>query len=144
MLAQRALASTRETIRVLKSGNGLPGGPMPTIEAGVAAVVLEALANARRHGAATRITATLVMRTNALVLEVVDNGCGRPSALRRAREQGLGLALIRAHVERLHGRLRMRDAPGGGTLVRAVFPIDPPPRQPLGQRDGSSPQTVRR
>ncbi|RMH22393.1 MAG: sensor histidine kinase, partial [Gemmatimonadetes bacterium] len=72
---------------------------------------------------------------DAVVLEVEDSGTGVPDDLRTrifqpffttkasAGGTGLGLAVCRAVMERHRGALTLHDAPSGGALFRAVFPL---------------------
>jgi signal transduction histidine kinase len=74
-------------------------------------------------------------REGALVIEVVDHGCGMDApTLARAFEpffttrspregRGLGLATSRAAVERLGGRLVLESEPGRGTIARILLPL---------------------
>jgi signal transduction histidine kinase len=69
-----------------------------------------------------------------LVLAVTDTGCGMPPEIARQAfrrlfttkgpgpGQGLGLASVRAFVERLGGSAEIRSAPGAGTTVRLHLP----------------------
>jgi two-component system nitrogen regulation sensor histidine kinase NtrY len=67
-----------------------------------------------------------------VILEVIDNGRGLPSENRarlaepyvttRTKGTGLGLAIVKKIMEEHSGRLEMDDAPGGGAVVRLVFP----------------------
>lgn len=78
----------------------------------------EALTNAVRHAAATRITVAVLDRAEQLVIEVVDDGCG----VLAPRAGGLGLTSMRQRAEAVGGRLTLEAAPGRGTVVRAVLP----------------------
>jgi two-component system nitrogen regulation sensor histidine kinase NtrY len=67
-----------------------------------------------------------------VILEVIDNGRGLPRENRarlaepyvttRTKGTGLGLAIVKKIMEEHSGRLEMDDAPGGGAVVRLVFP----------------------
>lgn len=65
-------------------------------------------------------------------IEVEDNGCGLPRALRgrltepyittRAGGTGLGLAIVRKIMEDHDGKVTLEDAPNGGARVTLQFP----------------------
>ncbi len=93
-------------------------------------VVQEAVGNALRHGAATRVDVNVSFGADALTLSVADNGCGfdahafaagaRPSAA----ETHLGLSSMRQRVVACGGMLTIDSAPGRGTTVTARVPYD--------------------
>ena len=64
----------------------------------------------------------LVYAPGALVVEVVDDGCGAATSLSRT---GLGQGLIgmRERVEIYGGELKAGPRPGGGFGVRASLPV---------------------
>ena len=95
------------------------------------------LDNALRYGGEARVTLKPVGgRTEVLV---DDSGPGIPEALRervfdpffrleasRSRDTGgigLGLAVVRAIVQRHDGTIRLEDRPGGGLRVRVTLPL---------------------
>jgi signal transduction histidine kinase len=82
-------------------------------------VVEEALGNAMKHAAATRVDVTLHVGEDGLQLEVLDNGRGfDPQQVR----PGLGLGSIAARVGRIGGRWTIQSAPGAGTRLSVVLP----------------------
>jgi signal transduction histidine kinase len=90
------------------------------------AVVQEALVNASRHAAATRVEVT--GRRQGAVFEVVvrDNGVGfDPAAARRGRRgvRTFGLRYMRERVAGLGGTLAIRSRPGRGTRVVIRVPL---------------------
>jgi signal transduction histidine kinase len=91
----------------------------PSAQAAVYRTVQEALSNAHRHAQATHVTVGLYLRHSCLHVVIADNGKGLPVRLR----QGVGLPSMRARVEELGGRMRIR---GGhpGTVVTASFPLN--------------------
>ena len=90
-------------------------------EVAVYRVAQEALANAVRHAAASRVTVTLEAHDGVLVLEVGDDGRGfERAALARA---ALGLVAMEERATGLGGTLRVRSAPGAGTTVRLECPL---------------------
>jgi signal transduction histidine kinase len=46
----------------------------------------------------------------------------RPPGYEEVPGPGLGLSIVRAHIEALGGRIVMEDAPGGGTIQRITLP----------------------
>lgn len=83
-------------------------------------IAQEAMANAIRHGQATRIDVTLGRRGGVHELVVTDNGRGfEPEAPRQAPGSGLGLMSYRATL--LGGRLEVASRPSRGTRVAISF-----------------------
>jgi len=88
--------------------------------------VQESLTNAIRHARATRIRVDLAEAGDAsslqgtrLALTVEDDGCGiDPHA-----PAGFGLQGMRERVQALGGECSVQGAPGGGTRVRIVIPV---------------------
>jgi two-component system LytT family sensor kinase len=105
-----------------------------TLDALVPNLILQPLVeNAVRHGIVARL-GNGVIEINArrdgamLVLRVKDNGPGLRTRDEDAEgsPHGLGFALTRARLERMHGarqRLRLADAPGGGLEVTIEMPF---------------------
>ncbi len=70
-----------------------------------------------------------------ICVEVLDNGCGIPPALRervfepfytsRAKGTGLGLSIAKRIVDQHRGRLELRAAPHGGTCATVTLPVGP-------------------
>jgi PAS domain S-box-containing protein len=91
------------------------------LEVAVYRVAQEALANAVRHADARSIALTLVTTTDALVLEVRDDGRGFDREALRSR--ALGLVAMEERAAALGGRLDVRSLPNAGTTVRLECPI---------------------
>jgi signal transduction histidine kinase len=86
----------------------------------------EALANVRQHAQARQAQVRLQYGAGQVSLEITDDGVGFDPG---APGGGYGLPGMRARAEEAGGRLEMRSAPGGGTTVRVVVPIDAPGAQ---------------
>jgi signal transduction histidine kinase len=85
-------------------------------------VAQEALANAVRHAAASRIAVRLVSDTAGVRLEVADDGVGFDPQDPRLRATRLGLTSMRHRARSLGGRMRIDSAPGKGTTVALEVP----------------------
>jgi two-component system sensor histidine kinase UhpB len=80
----------------------------------------ECLTNAVRHAQANRVALTLAHeRDGTIALAVCDNGRGLTESFRF----GFGLLGMNERVRRLRGRLKVRNATGGGTLVELRLPL---------------------
>ncbi|NLG69671.1 MAG: sensor histidine kinase [Firmicutes bacterium] len=110
----------------------------PPLEVAAFRVVQEAVANARRHGAPSRIAVHLEIGDSFLQLTVKDDGRGfePEEAYRRARERGsIGLISMEERVKLFGGRFSIQSAPGMGTRVSARFPL---PEWPADSRPGAT------
>ncbi len=78
----------------------------------------EALSNAAKHAAASRVTMRVVIRCDVVSLVVADDGIGGadPAA-------GSGLQGLADRVEALGGSLLVDSLGGGGTRMRATIPL---------------------
>jgi signal transduction histidine kinase len=78
----------------------------------------EALANVRRHSAATTVTVRLDYRDDAIRLHVSDDGAG----FDLARARGTGLTGMDHRVAQAGGSLQVRSSPGTGTTLTVELP----------------------
>lgn len=83
-------------------------------------IVDEALANIRRHADATTVRVWAARAASELILTITDNGHG--FATERATG-GHGLRGMRERAALLGGRLAVTSAPGEGTQVRLIVPL---------------------
>jgi signal transduction histidine kinase len=86
-------------------------------------IVVEALANAHRHAAASAVDVRLRVAGDRLLVEVSDDGRGL--ATDPAPDSGgVGLHSMRERAEELGGTLTVTSRPGHGTRVRADLPAN--------------------
>jgi PAS domain S-box-containing protein len=83
-------------------------------------ILQEALANVRRHSAATIVEVGLRTDDQAILLEVCDDGRGFDPGSARA---GIGLSAMRERVEELGGEIEVSSRPGEGTEVTVRVPL---------------------
>ncbi|MFD8737051.1 sensor histidine kinase [Streptomyces sp. NPDC059618] len=88
-------------------------------------IAQEALSNAARHAAATRVGVTLSFMGDEVTLDVRDDGRGfDPIAVpARTGSGGFGLDGMRARAERIAGHLAVESEPGHGTALSARVPL---------------------
>lgn len=85
--------------------------------------VKEALNNALKHAAAPEIRVQLVVEAAAVTLVIADNGTGFDPA--RAAG-GNGIANMAGRLKTAGGTCTLRSAPGRGTTVTFVLPLETP------------------
>jgi signal transduction histidine kinase len=99
------------------------GGPVPRLpavrEEAAYRIAQEALHNALRHAAPSRVTVAVRAGDGSVVLEVVDDGRGFDP---RAPSRQFGLASMRERARAAGGRLDVLSRPGAGTTVRLEVP----------------------
>lgn len=88
--------------------------------------VTEALSNLAQHSGAASFSMTLARARDDAVLEIRDQGTGFDPA--QAAGKGLGLHNLGERAARLNGRLSILSAPGQGTAVRLVIPLQQTPK----------------
>ncbi len=88
----------------------------------VARIAREAIANAVRHGGARNVAVSLTPLERAMVLRVVDDGCGVGDAANgTASLEGFGLGSMRERAAALGGYLTVHQPRHGGTELEVVF-----------------------
>ena len=97
------------------------GAIPPNLEEGLYRIAQEALNNALKHAHAGSVTVRLRLGRDRVELEVEDDGRG--FAVGEAGG-GMGLANMRERARALGGELSLRSAPGRGTVVRVVVPLE--------------------
>ncbi len=106
----------------IEASFGVSGTPRP-LSAASDVVLLrvgqEALANVRKHAAASAVDVLLRYAPGAVSLEVTDDGRGFDPA---AVNGGYGLRGMRERLGQAGGRVEVRSAPGAGTRIRAEVP----------------------
>jgi two-component system sensor histidine kinase UhpB len=92
-------------------------------------VIQEALTNIFRHAKATDVRIMIETIDGQFRLMVSDNGCGLPPARPRdsavAGVSGVGIAAMRARLQKMGGTLEIRSGPEAGrpgTILSAAFP----------------------
>ena len=96
----------------------------PEIELALFRIAQEAVSNARRHGAASRVMVSLAARPGTAELLVVDDGRGfSPSLDQPVISRGEGLPGMHERVALLGGELSIHSAPGAGTRVSVSVPL---------------------
>ena len=89
-------------------------------EEGLYRIAQEALNNALKHAHADSVTVRLRFAEGSVELEIADNGRG----FDLDAAGGLGIAGMRERARALGGELSLSSAPGEGTAVRAVIPLE--------------------
>jgi signal transduction histidine kinase len=93
------------------------------IEANAYFIAAEALTNVVKHARAASAAVSARLESGVLRLEVRDDGVGG------ADPDGHGLVGVGDRVTALGGRFTLESPPGGGTLLRAAFPISVGPAE---------------
>jgi signal transduction histidine kinase len=117
--AVRALAGRCSTPVNVESA--IDGRLASTVELAAYFTVAEALTNAARYAAATKVDVRLALRPPVLVVEVQDDGCGGASP-----NGGSGLRGLTDRLHALGGAIHVHSPAGSGTLLRATVPCERP------------------
>jgi len=87
-------------------------------------IVQEALANARRHARATKVTVDIQATDDRLDFEVRDDGVGFvPARALRTAAGHYGLLIMRDRARMIGGELTIASRPGRGTMIRCSVPL---------------------
>lgn len=117
--AQRMTTGTRLKATVEVTGTPFPLSPM--IEMNLLRIGQEALTNVLRHAQATAVYLTLHFGSEAVQLDVVDDGQGfDPEQI--TVDQGFGLIGMQERSQRLGGRFSVSSQPGSGTTISVTVP----------------------
>lgn len=111
--------SRRSRVRVTVSADDVDMDLLDSHRTTVYRVVQEALQNVVRHAEATEAQIVLRRESNRLVVAIQDDGKGFDPATTR----GLGLLGMQERVAHLNGALHIESAPGKGTVLQIVLPL---------------------
>ena len=95
----------------------LPGRFPSHVETAAYFVACEAVTNAVKHADASQISLTVAREDGALVLTVVDDGCGGAEPHR-----GTGLLGLADRIRAHRGHFQVDSPLGGGTRLEARLP----------------------
>jgi len=93
----------------------------PSVEENLLHIGQEALTNALKHACATTFQARLSFDSEAVRLELRDNGKG--FIIDNANGGGIGLIGMKERAEQIGATLAITSEPGAGTTIIAVSPI---------------------
>jgi len=101
-------------------------GPLPALDGDLQTLLFrvaqEALNNIAKHAQACNVLVRVAARGGLLQLQVADDGRGcEPEAA--LRSGGSGLGGMRERLRLYDGQLELHSAPGEGTRLRAVVPL---------------------
>ena len=99
----------------------------PAVETTIFRVVQEALSNARKHAQSDRMRVILARQEDTVLVEVSDWGRGfdvERVVAHPERGEHLGLMGMRERVSLLGGTVTINSAPGAGTTVRIMLPVN--------------------
>jgi signal transduction histidine kinase/ligand-binding sensor domain-containing protein len=130
---QDLAAALQSGTRMWTAGSGVDvevqvsgaAGELPQdVEQHLLRIAQEAVANATKHGAASKISIQLHMDARKLFLRIKDNGRGFDQEGAFVSVGGhFGLIGMRERAERLGGELRLASQPGEGTEVEVSVPL---------------------
>ncbi|MEZ0259019.1 MAG: sensor histidine kinase [Chthoniobacter sp.] len=146
-LEQRGLpGALEETLAPLVEGSGArlsfeaeghPHGLPGPMEIHILRMAQQAVANAVQHAAPKEIRVRLEYTTEAVTLEVRDDGRGFDPAAPAPRGH-FGILGIRERANKIHAALSLDSAPGAGTTIRAVVPITTVAAKGNGHANGTT------
>jgi signal transduction histidine kinase len=96
-------------------------------QGGIFYIIEECINNARKHAQANNVWIRMGRRDSNFVAQVEDDGCGFDVAGIQARydERGsLGMINLHERTELLGGKIRVESAPGKGTRITVIIPIE--------------------
>jgi PAS domain S-box-containing protein len=100
--------------------NGKPRDLTPSVEENLLHIGQEALTNALKHAHATRFQASLSFDSDAVRLELLDNGDGFVADAMNG--EGIGLIGMKERGEQIGAIVEISSEPGAGTRIVAVSP----------------------
>ncbi|MFQ5882752.1 MAG: HAMP domain-containing protein [Candidatus Methylomirabilales bacterium] len=99
----------------------------PDVEVQLLRIIQEALANIRKHAAATHAEVRFDVEGDRSCVTVRDDGRGfEPGKILEERSRHFGLQAMRERAEGVGGNLEIEAAPGRGTKVMVQLPLECP------------------
>jgi len=111
-------------IKVLPTLDTTGTGLTPAQELAVYRVMQEALQNVHKHAHASSVGVVWQHSSVSWVLHVTDDGIGFDLVKAARRQKSVGLLSMRERAELIGGTLQIQSAPGNGTAVTLLLPIE--------------------
>ena len=130
---QVAYAGSLGKVALRFHGNGVTARVSPFVQHHLLRIVREAVANAVKHAAATRIDVILSLQGGAATVDVHDDGQGFDVEARGSMPGHFGVRGMRERARRINATFTIDSSPGSGTAIRVSAPAtfsDAVPRQP--------------
>jgi signal transduction histidine kinase len=121
--ALQAIIKNTAAGTVLRTEFRIKGNPRdlaPAVEENLLHIGQEALTNALKHAHATKFHARLNFDSDAVYLELRDNGVG--FVIDGMNDEGIGLIGMKERADQIGAKLEVRTEPGKGTKITAVSP----------------------
>lgn len=105
---------------------GLEQRLCPEIEVAAFRIIQEAVTNIVKYAKASKVRVSISVEDGNLYLTVEDNGIGfsLDEVEKREKDRHLGLFGMQERSHLLSGQFKIRSAPGSGTIVSAMLPIN--------------------
>lgn len=101
--------------------NGLYSRLPDKVEVHLYRITQELISNILKHANATKVGVQLLLRKNAVVLIVEDNGEGFKGG---SKSDGIGISNIHSRVEALDGTVKVQSSKAEGTYIHITIPIN--------------------
>ncbi|MDB4881754.1 MAG: hypothetical protein JWL95_520 [Gemmatimonadetes bacterium] len=109
-------------VPVVVTGSGLSRRLPTAVEIGIYRIVREAITNAARHAGPASVAVHVARRGARVRVRISDDGAG--FTLDTVPQARFGLLGMNERARLLGGTLRIVSAPGCGTTIEAVIPVD--------------------
>ena len=96
----------------------------PLAETALFRIGQEALKNLALHSQVQEGNVEITFATEWVMLRVIDHGCGFDPAENFHPPHGWGLAGMKERMESVGGSLNIESAPGQGTIIEALVPLN--------------------
>jgi len=119
IMRQIAPESLHGTVKI----GGTPRRLASAVEHHLLRIAQEAINNTVKHAAAHNLNVVLGYEADAVVLSVVDDGCGfNPAQVTTGGLGHFGLRSLRSRVGKIHAIHEVLSSPGKGTTIRVRVP----------------------
>jgi len=96
----------------------------PAVEVQVLRIIQEAFTNIRKHARAMHARVTFLGEPGWLKIVIEDDGNGFDPGTSLSSHQTFGLGIMSNRAEEVNGRVEVKSAPGEGTKVTVVVPVN--------------------
>jgi signal transduction histidine kinase len=115
--------SIREGIKVKINAKDIPSQLPPGLSLCLYRITQECLRNIAKHSQANQASVKLQCSNHSINLSIKDSGVGFDQETVHTQKGGLGIISMQERVRLLHGKIRLKSRPAGGTQVQVSIPL---------------------